>query len=138
MQVPHAKTLKGSVLTEQVLNCKKVKLWNKSIKAAIRARRVKTNFTSEPQATIWGNKKKKTMYGGIPCKCSDAFHLSHPFLWRRPKKFAIISIIFPSQGLCPAEGDCGLFMTGKEKRSLERLMQKSESSKASVKANYPS
>jgi hypothetical protein len=98
----------------------------------------KNQFHIRTPGNDLGKQKKKTMYGGIPCKCSDAFHLSHPFLWRRPKKFAIISIIFPSQGLCPAEGDCGLFMTGKEKRSLERLMQKSESSKASVKANYPS
>lgn len=50
------KAWKGSVLREQVLNCRKVKYGMGAPKAAIRARRVKTNFKTEPQAMIWREK----------------------------------------------------------------------------------
>lgn len=94
------KAWKRSVLTEQVLNCRNVKYGMGAPKAAIRARRVKTNFKTEPQAMIW---REKLIYMVSHNNCSNAFHLPHPFLWRRPKKFTIVITIFPSRGLGPAE-----------------------------------
>lgn len=49
------------MLTEQVLNCRKVKYGTGASEAAIRARRVKPNFKTEPQAIIW----RKTNICGI-------------------------------------------------------------------------
>lgn len=46
---PTLNAWKRSVLTEQVLNCRKVKYGLRTLRAAVRVRRVKTNFTSSPR-----------------------------------------------------------------------------------------
>lgn len=99
------KTWKGGALTEQVLNCRKVKYGTGTWEAAIRARRVKTNFKTEPQTMIW---RDKPIYVLSHNNYSNAFHLPHPFLSRRPKKFTIVITILPSWGLGPAEDGWGL------------------------------
>lgn len=72
------------MLTEQVLNRRKVKYGTRAWEAAIRARRAKTNFQTEPQAMI---SREKPIYVVSYNNYSNAFHLPHPFLSRRPKKF---------------------------------------------------
>lgn len=82
---------------------------------------------------IW---REKPIYMVSHNNCSNTFHLPHPFHWRRPKKFTMVIIIFPSQGLGPAEGSWGLcYYTHAGKGSTERSMQKSQRSKVSIKAN---
>ena len=83
------------MLTEQVLNCRKVK-YGMGASKAIRARRVKTNFKTELQAMIW---REKPIYVVSHNNYSNTFYLPHPFLWRRPKKFAIVITILSSPGL---------------------------------------
>lgn len=80
---------------EQVLNCRNVKYGTGASKAAIRAGRVKTNFKTDPQAMIW---REKPIYVVSHNNYSNAFHLPHPFLWRRPKKFTIVITILPLGG----------------------------------------
>lgn len=62
MQVSQTKCLEESTLTEQVLNCRKVKYGMGAPKAAIRARRVKTNFTSSPRQWFRGEKNQYMWY----------------------------------------------------------------------------
>lgn len=108
------KAWKESVLTEQVLSCRKVKYGMGASEAAIRARRVKTNFKTEPQAMIW---REKAIYVVSHNNYSNAFHLPHPLLSRKPKKFTIVITILPSRGLGPGEGGWGLscYMQGNGK-----------------------
>lgn len=84
------------MLTEQVLTCRKVKYGMEAWKAAIRARRVKTNFKTEPQAMIW---RENPIYVVSHNNYSNAFYLPHPFLWRRTKKFTSVITILSSPGL---------------------------------------
>lgn len=84
------------MLTEQVLNCRKVKYGMGAWKAAIRARRVKTNFKTEPRAMIW---RENPIYVVSHNNYSNAFSLPHPFLYRRPKKFTTVITILSSPGL---------------------------------------
>lgn len=93
------------MLTEQVLNCRKVKYGMGAPKPAVKARRVKTNFKTEPQAMIW---REKPIYMVSHNNYSNAFHLPHPFHWRRPKKFTVVITIFPSRDLGPTEDSGGL------------------------------
>ena len=67
-----------------MLNRRKVKYGTRAWEAAIRARRAKTNFQTEPQAMI---SREKPIYVVSYNNYSNAFHLPHPFLSRRPKKF---------------------------------------------------
>lgn len=61
------------MLTEQVLSCRKVKYGMAAWKAAKRARRVKTNFKTEPQAMIW---RENPIYVVTHNNYSNAFTLS--------------------------------------------------------------